>query len=172
MRHLFLGVVAVAWLVGVTLEAQSIGSRDYVTFPNGTKVGVEIADTEATRARGLMFRNDLAQDRGMIFLFDQSGRHSFWMKNTVIPLDILWLDQSGRIVSIAHAVPPCHVDPCPSYTPRAEALAVVEVVSGFAKQHGLKMGDKVELEGAADFISPIDIRSDIPSVPFSRREAA
>ena len=64
MRQFFL-VAAVAGLVGVTFEAQSTGLRAYVTFPNGTKVGVEIADTEATRARGLMFRKDLAQNQGM-----------------------------------------------------------------------------------------------------------
>ena len=168
MRQFFL-VAAVAGLVGVTFEAQSIGSRAYVTFPNGTKVGVEIADTEATRARGLMFRKDLAQDQGMIFLFEHSGLHSFWMKNTMISLDILWLDQSGRIVSIAHSVPPCTVDPCPSYTPGAEARAVVEVVSGFAKQHGVKVGDRVTLDRVTDFTSPIDIHGNVPSVTFTRR---
>ena len=134
--------------------AQSTGSGGWVTFPNGTKVGVEIADTEATRARGLMFRRSLAQDQGMIFLFEQSGLHPFWMKNTIVPLDILWLDQSGRIVSIAHSAPPCTVDPCPSYPPGTEARAVVEVVAGFAKQHRVKVADVVKIDGATDFKFP------------------
>jgi len=89
-------------------------------------VGVEMADTEATRARGLMFRRSLA----------------------------LWLDQSGRIVSIAHSAPPCTVDPCPSYPPGTEARAVVEVVAGFAKQHRVKVGDVVKIDGATDFKFP------------------
>lgn len=87
----------------------------------------------------------------MLFLFEQSGRHSFWMKNTTIPLDILWLDQSGRIVSIAHSVPPCKVDPCPSYPFATDARAVVEVLSGFVNQHGVKVADVVKIDGAIDF---------------------
>lgn len=150
MRPFFL-VAAVAGLVGLTLGAQSTESRVWITFSNGTKVSAEIADTEAERARGLMFRKSLVQDQGMIFLFEQSGLYSFWMKNTIIPLDILWLDQSGRIVSIAHSAQPCTVDPCPSYPPGTEARAVVEVVAGFAKQHGVKVGDVVKIDGATDF---------------------
>jgi uncharacterized protein len=142
-------VAAVAGLSLATPGAQSTALRAWVTFPSGIKVSVEIANTEAARARGLMFRKTLAQDQGMIFLFEEPGVHSFWMKNTLIPLDILWLDRSGRIVSIAHAVPPCTVDPCPSYAPTAESCAVLEVVSGFAKQHRVGVGDRIRIDQAA-----------------------
>lgn len=129
--------------------AQSKESQVWVTFPNGTQVSVEIADTEGARARGLMFRETLAPDRGMLFLFEKRGVHSFWMKNTLISLDILWLDGSGAIVSIAHAVPPCAGERCPHYSPDKEACAVVEVTSGFAKHHDVNVGDTVKFEGLA-----------------------
>lgn len=125
---------------------QSILPRGRVTFPGGTKVIVEIADTEATRQRGLMFREQLGENEGMIFVFDRLGFYPFWMKNTLIPLDMIWLDPAGRIVSIAESVPPCKADPCPTYSPTADALYVVEVVSGFARRHRLQVGQVLALE--------------------------
>jgi hypothetical protein len=115
-------------------------------FPDGTRVAVEIVDTDATRQRGLMFRTNLAPNEGMVFVFPRVGSYPFWMKNTLIPLDMLWLDPQGRVVSIARSVPPCKADPCPSYPPDADALYVVELVAGFAIQHGVKVGDLLKLE--------------------------
>ena len=91
----------------------------------------------------------------MIFVFPQPGLPPFWMKNTLIPLDMLWVDASGRIVAIAQSVPPCKADPCPSYpppNPLGDATFVVELVSGFSKKHALKQGDKLTLKG----VSPTD----------------
>lgn len=141
------GVVAVwaAW-VGVAL-AQYATPRGEVIFPDGTRVSVEIAATDAQRQRGLMFRKSLAPNEGMIFIFDDVGFYPFWMKNTLIPLDMIWLDPDGRVVSIAASVPPCKADPCPTYAPSADALYVVEVVSGFTKAHGVKVGDRLLLKG-------------------------
>jgi uncharacterized membrane protein (UPF0127 family) len=126
---------------------QSKLPRGRAVFPDETAVSIDIADTEPVRERGLMFRERLAPNEGMIFVFPQSGYYPFWMKNTLIPLDMLWLDGSGRIVSIARSVPPCKADPCPSYPPDANASYVIEVVSGFSREHGLKVGDVVKLEG-------------------------
>jgi uncharacterized membrane protein (UPF0127 family) len=129
-----------------------------VVFPDQTRVRVEIADTDAKRRRGLMFRTELPQNEGMIFLFDRPGYYPFWMQNCLIALDMLWLDPSARVVSIAHSVPPCQLancaPPCPSYDcpntapdPGTEALYVVEVASGFAKKHAVKVGDVLTLSG-------------------------
>jgi hypothetical protein len=133
-------------VAAATLDAQAATPRGAVVVPDGTRVRVEIADTWATRQQGLMFRKTLAANEGMIFVFDKPGYHAFWMKNTLIPLDMLWLDQGGRVVSLAGAVPPCQADPCPSYGGDAEAMYVVEVVAGFARQHGVKVGDRLKLE--------------------------
>ncbi len=134
-------------LVAAAAAAQSRLPRGRAVFPDGTAVIVEIADTDPIRERGLMFRDHLAPNEGMVFVFPESGYYPFWMKNTLIPLDILWLDGGGRVVSIARSIPPCKADPCPSYPPDANASCVIEVVSGFAREHRLKVGDVVKLEG-------------------------
>src|SRR5512136_1706981 len=148
MRSLWLPFLIGAVLAGEGIAcAQSLLPRGRVFFPDGTRVAVEIADTDAIRQRGLMFRTSLTPNEGMIFVFPSVGSYPFWMKNTLIPLDMLWLDPRGRVVSIARSVPPCKADPCPSYPPDADALYVVEVVAGFATQHGVKVGDLLKLEG-------------------------
>jgi uncharacterized membrane protein (UPF0127 family) len=143
----FVATACAGLVLATTSGAQSIESRALATFPNGMKVSVEVADRDAERARGLMFRKTLAPDQGKLFLFEERGIHPFWMKNTLISLDILWLDSLGTIVSIAHTVPPCIAEPCPHYSPNAEACAVMAVMSGFAKQHGVRVGDRVKFGG-------------------------
>jgi uncharacterized membrane protein (UPF0127 family) len=145
-----INVAAVAGLVLAATgfaSAQWAAPRGEVIFPDATRVVVEIADTATLRQQGLMHRERLAPNEGMVFLFDQKGFYPFWMKHTLIPLDMIWLDEHRRIVSIAHSVPPCKADPCPSFSPTADALFVVEVVSGFARRHGLKEGDQVVFRG-------------------------
>lgn len=119
-----------------------------IFFPNGSSVAAEIAATENERARGLMFRDRLPAGEGMLFVFEEEGAHAFWMKNTLIPLDMLWLDPGHRIVHIARMVPPCVADPCPSYGPGLPALFVLELAGGQADARGLKVGDRL------DFVLP------------------
>ena len=109
-------------------------------------ISAEIADTPEERDRGLMFRTELAEDRGMLFIFETEGLYSFWMKNTLIPLDMIWIGQNFSIVHIEHAVP-CTTEPCEFYTPNTPAKYVVEVVSGFVDAHNVKVGDSVALPG-------------------------
>ena len=94
-----------------------------------------------------MFRPHLASNEGMVFLFEDVGFHPFWMKDTLIPLDMIWLDAGRRVVDIAESVPPCQAEPCPTYAPSGHALYVLEAVAGFASQHGLKRGDTVTFNG-------------------------
>ncbi len=147
MRPLLPVLLVLVAVPVLQLAAQSRTPRGYATFPDGTRVSVEIADSEPVRQRGLMFREQLAPNEGMVFVFPVPGFYPFWMKNTLIPLDMFWLDDGGRIVSIAQSVPPCKADPCPSYPPEGDATYVIEVVAGFARQHRLKVGDVVKLQG-------------------------
>lgn len=98
---------------------------------------VELAQTSKERMRGLQHREFLHESSGMLFIFKESGRHSFWMKNTLIPLDIIWLDHAKRIVHIEHNVPPCKIDNCPSYTSDKNASYVLEINAGKAKELGM-----------------------------------
>jgi len=115
-----------------------------------TKVGQEIIELEVAKTPeqqeiGLMFRTDLAKNRGMVFLFSPPRVTRFWMKNTLIPLDMIFLRQ-GVIQSISASVPPCKNDPCPSYGPFLEIDQVIELASGRAAELGLKKGDLLKVE--------------------------
>jgi uncharacterized membrane protein (UPF0127 family) len=118
-----------------------------VTFPDGAVVQVELATDEPTRSQGLMYRDHLPDDRGMLFLFPQSGDYPFWMKNTLIPLDMIWIDDQRRIVHVASNVPPCKADPCPSYPPNAVAKYVLELAAGVAAKHHLANGQVLRYDG-------------------------
>jgi len=117
----------------------------YVIFADGTHVRVEVAETDEARARGLMFRDALEETEGMLFRFAEPRRYAFWMKNVTAPLDIIWLDASGRVVSLIENAPPCAGDRCPSYRPDAEALFVLEVAGGFVRRHLVRPGDVLEI---------------------------
>jgi len=109
-------------------------------LPDGWKLTLELAVTQEETAQGLMFRPRLAPDRGMLFIFEQERIPSFWMKNTLIPLDIVFLDPAGRVVDISADARPCQGEPCPQYRPRTPALAVLEINSGAAASHGVVPG--------------------------------
>jgi len=118
-----------------------------VVLPDGAPIHVEVAADNATREQGLMYRDQLAADRGMIFLFPATAEYSFWMKNTLIPLDMIWIDEGYKIVHISHDVPPCKADPCPSYPPNVLSKSVLELASGVAAKHRLALGQTVRFEG-------------------------
>jgi uncharacterized membrane protein (UPF0127 family) len=118
-----------------------------VVFPDGTAIAVELAADEPTRTQGLMYRDQLPGDRGMIFLFPSTAEYSFWMKNTLIPLDMIWIDENRKIVHVAHDVPPCKADPCPSYPPNVQSKSVLEVAAGVAAKHKLADGQTLRFEG-------------------------
>lgn len=112
-----------------------------ITFPGGVQLKAEVADTPKTRSIGLMFREHLPKDRGMLFIFQAAARHRFWMKNCKFPIDIIWLNEHREIIYISENTPPCKSDPCPSYGPtKDKALYVLEVASGLTRKEKLKKG--------------------------------
>jgi hypothetical protein len=117
-----------------------------ITYPTGARVRAELADTPQKRARGLMFRERLAPDTGMLFVFEEAGEWSFWMKNTNVALDILWIGPDKRIVSIEENVPLCRQDPCPEYKPGKDALYALELPAGSVKREKLAKGMKLTFE--------------------------
>ena len=127
------------FLPACSLRAQD-GSRQ-VCFDDQC-IRAEVVQTLEARGRGLQFRESLGQDRGMLFIFSASRPHSFWMKNTLIPLDIIWMDHNRRIVFIASNVLPCKTEQCPVYAPGRNAAYVLEVNAGVAVEFGLNIGDQ------------------------------
>jgi uncharacterized membrane protein (UPF0127 family) len=112
---------------------------------------VEVVADPETRAMGLMHRPSLRPDRGMLFLFPDTGVHSFWMKNTLIPLDMIWIDENLRVVDVKAGVPPCEADPCPSYLPRGPARHVLELAAGQAAAHRVDPGDAVTIRNVEQY---------------------
>ncbi len=90
----------------------------------------------------------------MLFLFPDVAAHSFWMKNTLVPLDILWLAPNGAVVHIEQDVQPCQADPCPSYGPDADANSVLELAAGQAEMRGVRIGDVLDFRGGIENIAP------------------
>ena len=117
-----------------------------VQLPGGVKIHAEVADTPKKRAEGLMYREHLAKDRGMLFTFGQAQPWTFWMKNTKIPLDIIWMNEKKQIIHIARNVPICTRtdDSCPQYQPNDPALYVLELGGGEADRLKLEKGMKLQ----------------------------
>jgi hypothetical protein len=115
---------------------------------------VELAVTPDERARGLMFRKHLDKDSGMLFIFKEEDIHPFWMKNTLIPLDILWINSRREVVFMSKKTQPCIMDPCPAILPGKKAKFVLELQGGISDTIGLIEGDKVSLDlrGAKDML--------------------
>ena len=111
----------------------------------GRTIKLEVARTQQQQATGLMYRNNLADDRGMLFPFEPPQSVRFWMKNVRIPLDMIFL-QDGEVKAIAASAPPCTTDNCPTYGPGTAVNQVIEMRGGRAAELGLKVGDKVEIK--------------------------
>ncbi|MCX6721733.1 MAG: DUF192 domain-containing protein [Candidatus Staskawiczbacteria bacterium] len=101
---------------------------------------IELAITKAQRQKGLMYRNELNKDKGMLFVFNKEGIYPFWMKNTLIPLDMIWIDSSNKVVFVSQNVQPCKNLICPSVMPIGPAKYVLELNAGICDEIGLKAG--------------------------------
>lgn len=112
----------------------------------GQRYQVEIADDAAERARGLMFRDAMDSDHGMLFIHEREEPQAYWMKNTHIPLDIFYFDDAQRLVSVQRDVPPCTLgDACPAYPSEGPARYVLELNAGQAARLGIKPGETIKL---------------------------
>jgi len=138
-----------AHLLGVTFAASLAACSARATGPSvelkGQRFDVEIADTEPARERGLMFRDSMPADHGMLFLFDDNAVRTFWMKNCRMPLDILYFDEKYKLVSVQQRVPACRSEPCPVYPSEGAAKYVLELNAGVADKLDVKPGDAIKL---------------------------
>ncbi len=106
-------------------------------------IDVEVADTGAERALGLMFRSSIPADKGMWFIFEEEAPQVFWMKNVSFPIDILFIDKDYFIRKIWRSVPPCVADPCDFYQSGVEIKYTLETAAGFCDANGIKENQRV-----------------------------
>jgi len=111
-----------------------------LTLPSGKVLQAEVMVSDEDRAMGLMFRPSLPADRGMLFVFSIPDFHGIWMKNCRFPIDIVWLDESQKVVHVVEKAPPCTADPCPAYEPLRRASYVVEMNAGEARREQVSIG--------------------------------
>ena len=121
-------------------SAADLEPLDFETAAGPRHFQVEVARTDADRERGLMFRRNLPPDRGMLFRFEKEDRIYMWMKNTYLPLDMIFVGKDGRVVSVARNAEPLSERIISSQEP---ATAVVEVIAGVADRNGISKGDRM-----------------------------
>jgi len=121
-------------------------SYDQIIKIGNKEVFVEVADTEEELTRGLMGRTDLPEDHGMLFVFPKEAQHSFWMKDTLIPLDLIFIDKDYRVVDIKENFQPCEEEPCDIFRPENDVMYVLEVNAGFVEKHSIREGIKIEVK--------------------------
>jgi uncharacterized membrane protein (UPF0127 family) len=144
-------IVLAALVVAGIAPAAAGPERGIALIETGTRtvrVEIEIADDLRERQRGLMGRRSLAPNAGMVFLYEQDTRIGFWMKDTLIPLSIGFVDRKGRIVSIRQMVP-CRADPCPVYKPGVSYRSALEVNRGAFGRWGVTLGDVIRIRRAS-----------------------
>jgi hypothetical protein len=123
------------------VEFRKDGTLRIITSGSEIKLDIEVADDEEERMQGLMYRYSMAENQGMLFIFPNEEPRSFWMKNTYIPLDIIYLDSKKEIVSIQKYTQPKSTYSLPS---EKAAMYVLEVVAGYTDKYNVKPGDRVE----------------------------
>jgi uncharacterized membrane protein (UPF0127 family) len=139
-RILSLVVVVAAFLIAAVLYLK-VSFLPKVCFDSKC-LYLELAKTESQRAQGLMFRRTFAQDRGMLFIFPRDDMWGFWMKNTLIPLDIIWLDKDKKVVDMVERAQPFGGDNPPTFRPVYRSRYCLEVNAGFVKKNDIKVGDQ------------------------------
>lgn len=133
-------------VLAVLVASACTSTQDKKVCFRGGCFTVEAAGTADERARGLMFREKLDRNSGMLFVFDREGVYPFWMKNMLIPVDIVWINQSRDVVYISKNTLPCGMEDCPLVTPDAKATYVLEINAGLADELNLAVGDKAEIQ--------------------------
>lgn len=136
-------VVCVVVIVLIMVSAFLFKEKTGYVVINDKKIKVEIVDSESEREDGLMRRESLDSDSGMLFIFPDSEIRSFWMKNMLIPLDMIFIDENFEIVNIKQNVSQCFSESCPNYVSSKPVKYVLEVNSGFSERNNVSIGTSV-----------------------------
>jgi uncharacterized membrane protein (UPF0127 family) len=140
---IILSIAVIVLLVLILFKRQPV---KYTNVKIGdTEIRAEIANTFVKKSKGLMFRKNLSEREGMLFIFDEEGYYSFWMMNMSFPIDIIWIDKEKEIVDIIKDAQPCGLT-CSGYRPKEKAMYVLEVNANFTEKHDVKVGSSLKFE--------------------------
>jgi uncharacterized protein len=113
----------------------------------GFELNADVPITSELMVKGLAVKNQLKESEAMLFVFEESAQHSFWMKDMKFPIDIMWLDSDGKVVHIEQNLQPCvSVLTCTSYSPDIDSQYVLETVAGFSQRHNTSVGTNIDIE--------------------------
>ena len=138
-------IVALLGCGGSATKVEDLNAT-VLTLPGGKKIMAETMRTQETMARGMMFRDVLPKDRGMLFVHTAEGKYAYWMFNCKVPLDIVWMNKSRQVVEISLSTPPCpstNPDECPSFGGHQNAQYVLELNGGAAIEYGIAAGSQL-----------------------------
>jgi uncharacterized membrane protein (UPF0127 family) len=152
LRFILISIVTIALAATTSAEAAAalrVSDSRLISIqtPSGINIQAEIADTPQKRATGLMYRDHLKKDHGMLFFFGEPQAWTFWMKNTKIALDLIWLDAKKRVIHIERNVPICTRtdDSCPQYRSNSDdAMFVLEIAGGTVDGYKIERGSKLQ----------------------------
>lgn len=137
-------IAVVAFVVlGAIYFNQKPKQGDFSFPQHNLNLRIERAEALAHQAKGLMYRESLDEDGGMLFVFTGEAKRTFWMKNTLIPLDLIFINGDKKIVEVKENFEPCREDNCPSYTSNVKAQYVLEVNAGFVQKNQIQIGEEV-----------------------------
>jgi uncharacterized protein len=141
---MLLSSVAYKEIENILAQEQKQNQTALVTV-GGVNLITSLSTTPDAQSKGLAIRDSLNENEGMLFIFETPQKYSFWMKDMKFPIDIIWINQDGKIVHIEKDLPPCvFLLPCPSYAPKDDSLYVLEVVSNFTNKFNINVGDPVD----------------------------
>lgn len=143
MRYIiiFLTIIVIITLIAINFMSANI--LQIKTKSNIYNISIEIADSPEEQTLGLMWRDNLPENHGMLFVYDKEAYPSFWMKNMNISLDIFFIGADLKINHIEHNVPPCMVEKCELYSSPVLVQYVLELQSGYAEKYGVEVGDEI-----------------------------
>ncbi len=145
----FLSLAIATGKIGPNFSLIPQQNKNTQVIINGFKIAVELADTQSKRSQGLGGRDKLASNSGMLFIFPEAKKYSFWMKGLKFPLDIIWIRQKQVVDIIKNAMPPepsQSEESLPIYQPHQEVDMVLEVNGGFVDSHSIKVGNIIEVK--------------------------
>jgi uncharacterized membrane protein (UPF0127 family) len=145
LRYTFMFAMALLAGCGTNSDAVDEFNTVKVTLPDGAVIRAEVMRNELDMRRGMMFRDSLSENRGMLFIHGSPGKYSYYMYQVKIPLDIIWIDSRNKVVEVSENTPPCatKASECPTYGGMHDALVVLELAGGVARKHGVKPGATV-----------------------------